>query len=221
MMFGKNMLFLYLLWFFAITNLRFAHELFMITIWKTYTTTFINICFFLVSSPSHVAAVALKANIFDLVLETSICDIGGNSSSRWILQFKTLAIYIQLPKCKDEIVKNCMPTQSPVAYTTSLFHCCVWTLHFFIIFFCFNLTYIFCQNFSLKCAVHLFSFIMLKCNCTISAWILRRCLSLLNEAEFSLIVEIYIHPCTHVCINLSIFLTFFGPSQLLFIICLL
>uniref|UniRef100_A0A2N9H720 Uncharacterized protein n=1 Tax=Fagus sylvatica TaxID=28930 RepID=A0A2N9H720_FAGSY len=41
-------------------------------------------------SPSHVAAVALKANIFDLVLETSICDIGGNSSSSgsWLLSGK-------------------------------------------------------------------------------------------------------------------------------------
>ncbi|GMY05517.1 nucleoporin like [Fagus crenata] len=41
-------------------------------------------------SPSHVAAVALKANIFDLVLETSIRDIGGNSSSSgsWLLSGK-------------------------------------------------------------------------------------------------------------------------------------
>ncbi|KAL4616065.1 hypothetical protein ACB092_07G172100 [Castanea dentata] len=41
-------------------------------------------------SPSHVSAAALKANIFDLVLETSIRDIGSNSSSSgsWLLSGK-------------------------------------------------------------------------------------------------------------------------------------
>ncbi|GLT69630.1 hypothetical protein SLA2020_417670 [Shorea laevis] len=41
-------------------------------------------------SPSHVAAVVLKANIFDVVLRTSICDVGstGSSSGSWLLSGK-------------------------------------------------------------------------------------------------------------------------------------
>ncbi|KAB1207586.1 hypothetical protein CJ030_MR7G022888 [Morella rubra] len=44
-----------------------------------------NVC-----SPSHVAVIVLKANIFDVTLRTSVCDVGinGSSSGSWLLSGK-------------------------------------------------------------------------------------------------------------------------------------